>query len=110
VAFASEFFTRVTLHKPLRTPAPRDVELDGAQARAENTSTIGLTSPYGKGMEHHVVDRKVKLMVVGLAFSTLVIYIRSIYRTVELTGGWSGRIIQTQVYFSTLFIRCHIDV
>jgi hypothetical protein len=39
-------------------------------------------------------------MVAGLAFSTLVIFIRSIYRTIELTDGWRGRIIQTQLYFS----------
>jgi hypothetical protein len=47
----------------------------------------------------HVTTR-VKLMVAGLAFSTLVIFIRSIYRTIELTDGWRGRIIQTQLYFS----------
>ncbi|KAI0353300.1 RTA1-domain-containing protein [Trametes cingulata] len=50
----------------------------------------------------YAFDRGVKLMIVGLAFDGVFILIRSIYRTIELTDGWSGRIIQTQVYFNVL--------
>jgi hypothetical protein len=28
--------------------------------------------------------------------------LRSIYRTIELSDGWNGRIIHTQVYFSEM--------
>lgn len=28
---------------------------------------------------------------------------RSVYRTIELSNGWDGRIIHTQVYFSTFY-------
>ncbi|EIW56106.1 RTA1-domain-containing protein [Trametes versicolor FP-101664 SS1] len=48
------------------------------------------------------LDNGVKLMIVGLAFDGVFILIRSIYRTIELTDGWSGRIIETQVYFNVL--------
>ncbi|KAI0674035.1 RTA1-domain-containing protein [Trametes maxima] len=48
------------------------------------------------------LDRGVKLMIIGLAFDGVFILIRSIYRTIELTDGWSGRIIETQVYFNVL--------
>lgn len=64
------------------------------------------------------VDRKTKLMLFGLGLSSLFIfircvdllhyvydltdqqYLRSVYRTIELSDGWSGRIISTQVLFS----------
>ncbi|KAI0327744.1 RTA1-domain-containing protein [Cubamyces sp. BRFM 1775] len=48
------------------------------------------------------LDWGVKLMIVGLAFDGVFILIRSIYRTIELSDGWSGRIIETQVYFNVL--------
>ncbi|RPD65158.1 RTA1-domain-containing protein [Lentinus tigrinus ALCF2SS1-7] len=48
------------------------------------------------------VDRGVKLMIVGLALDGVFILIRSIYRTIELADGWTGRIINTQVYFNVL--------
>ncbi|KAK7690653.1 hypothetical protein QCA50_005752 [Cerrena zonata] len=47
-------------------------------------------------------DAKVKLLVGGLSFICVFIFIRSIYRTIELADGWNGRIIQTQVYFNVL--------
>ncbi|KAJ6483626.1 RTA1-domain-containing protein [Mycena vitilis] len=43
-----------------------------------------------------------RLMIYALAFSTLVLFIRSIYRLIELSGGWNGRVIQTQIYFNVL--------
>jgi len=47
-------------------------------------------------------NSKLKLAVIGLSFSSTVIFIRSVYRTIELADGWSGRIIETQVYFNVL--------
>lgn len=46
------------------------------------------------------MTRGTRLMSYGLAFSTLMLFIRAIYRTAELSDGWGGRIIHTQVYFS----------
>ncbi|KAJ7792206.1 RTA1-domain-containing protein, partial [Mycena olivaceomarginata] len=43
-----------------------------------------------------------KIMLSALAFSTTVLTIRSIYRLIELSGGWTGRIIRTEVYFNVL--------
>ncbi|THH14780.1 hypothetical protein EW146_g5597 [Bondarzewia mesenterica] len=48
------------------------------------------------------MDKNMKLMIGGLSFMTLTIFIRSIYRTIELSDGWTGRIIRTQVYFNVL--------
>ncbi|KAJ7263442.1 RTA1 like protein-domain-containing protein [Mycena rebaudengoi] len=47
-------------------------------------------------------DAKVKTMIAGLALSTLVLTIRSIYRIIEQAEGWDGRILHTEVYFNVL--------
>jgi hypothetical protein len=41
-------------------------------------------------------------MLLGLGFNSLFLFIRAIYRTIELADGWDGRIINTQVYFNVL--------
>ncbi|KAJ7692474.1 RTA1 like protein-domain-containing protein [Mycena rosella] len=46
------------------------------------------------------MDPRVKLLIWALTFSTFVLFIRSIYRIVELSTGWNGVVIQTQVYFN----------
>ncbi|KAF9003011.1 RTA1 like protein-domain-containing protein [Cyathus striatus] len=45
---------------------------------------------------------KLKVMSAGLALSTLFLFIRAVYRTIELSDGWNGRIISTQVLFNVL--------
>ncbi|KAM5536234.1 hypothetical protein V8D89_010133 [Ganoderma adspersum] len=48
------------------------------------------------------LDPSAKLLLIGLFFESLFLYIRSIYRTIELSDGFHGRIIETQVYFNVL--------
>lgn len=48
------------------------------------------------------LDKKMKLMLFGTSFSSLAIYVRSVYRTIELTDGWNGRIITTEIYFNVM--------
>lgn len=45
---------------------------------------------------------KIKHMAYGLVFMTTCLFVRAIYRTVELSGGWDGRVISTQLYFNVL--------
>ncbi|KAJ7673857.1 RTA1 like protein-domain-containing protein [Mycena polygramma] len=54
------------------------------------------------GNPRGVLALRLKFMLAGLAFSTTTLFIRSVYRIVELTGGWTGRIIRTEVYFNVL--------
>ncbi|KAF6747219.1 RTA1-like protein [Ephemerocybe angulata] len=49
-----------------------------------------------------VLTSKLKLMLGALSLSTLLLFIRAIYRTIELFDGWNGRIISTEVYFNVL--------
>ncbi|KAJ7238139.1 RTA1-like protein [Mycena haematopus] len=56
----------------------------------------------GSSVARGVMDTKLKTMIGALTFSTLVLFIRSIYRIIELATGWNGRIIHTEVYFNVL--------
>lgn len=47
-------------------------------------------------------DTNMKLLVAVTAFSILLIIMRSIYRTIELAGGWTGHVIETERYFIAL--------
>ncbi|KAJ7226607.1 RTA1-like protein [Mycena rebaudengoi] len=55
-----------------------------------------------RGGRGTTLDAKANTMIAGLALSTLVLTIRSIYRIVELAQGWDGRILRTEVYFNVL--------
>lgn len=48
------------------------------------------------------VSRNLKLVLAALSASFVVIYIRSIYRTIELAQGWRGHLITHEVYFIAL--------
>ncbi|KAH8108533.1 RTA1-domain-containing protein [Phellopilus nigrolimitatus] len=76
VSLAIEFLFRYYTKRPIRK---------------QNTSDIQGT-----------LDRKSELMVLGLGFSTLFIFIRAVYRTIELSDGWTGNIIRTEVFFNVL--------
>lgn len=48
------------------------------------------------------VSKNLQLMLCGMALCTLCIFIRSVYRTVELANGWAGPVISTERYFDWL--------
>lgn len=77
VLFAMEYFWRYFSDKPLSHKA--------ALAEDETRSAP---------------DKGVKIMMAALSFDTLCIFIRAVYRTIELANGWTGHVIETQVYFS----------
>ncbi|KAF9238967.1 RTA1-domain-containing protein [Melanogaster broomeanus] len=83
VIFTSEFLYRYACDKPLKAPAN---DLERHQALA-----------YGLGM-----DKRMKLALYAMGFSTICLFVRAVYRTIELTDGWSGRIIATELYFNVL--------
>lgn len=46
--------------------------------------------------------RKAKILIGAMVFSTILIFIRSIYRTIELLEGWNGPIISREDLFCIL--------
>ncbi|KAI0026998.1 RTA1 like protein-domain-containing protein, partial [Vararia minispora EC-137] len=73
-SLATEFFLRYVKDRPLR---------HDSVAYQKRTKTTGRT----------------KLLLLGMVLMTIFLFIRSIYRTVELAGGWNGSIITTQWLF-----------
>ncbi|GJE86154.1 RTA1 domain-containing protein [Phanerochaete sordida] len=80
MTLATEFILRFLYNRPVR-------KVRGANAKPDAV---------------HYLERKTLLMLGGLFLSSLAIFIRSIYRTIELSDGWNGRIISTQRYFDWL--------
>ncbi|KAI0692285.1 RTA1 like protein-domain-containing protein [Cytidiella melzeri] len=76
-ALMAEFFVRFWNHRPLRDVA-------------------------SNSYRGHQWNLKLKLATFGLAFSSTLLFIRGVYRTIELADGWFGRIIATQVYYNVL--------
>jgi RTA1 like protein len=51
------------------------------------------------GQQHKTLGMRVKILIGATAVSCSLIYVRSIYRTVELLQGWSGYLITHEGYF-----------
>lgn len=49
--------------------------------------------------EHNTLGHRIVALVWTSAFSVLLIYIRSIYRTIELAQGWNGYLITKEPFF-----------
>ncbi|OCB89125.1 RTA1-domain-containing protein [Sanghuangporus baumii] len=79
VLLASEFFVRFVTKRPVR-----------------------MTSYLAVDPSKKHLHTKMKIMIFGLGFSTVCIFIRTVYRTIELLNGFTGRIIRTQIYFNVL--------
>jgi len=77
-----EYFIRYYLRAPIASRVPENKEAEGP-AHGEFTG-------------------KLKLMSCALALSTTLLFIRAVYRTIELADGWTGRIISNELYFNVL--------
>lgn len=106
---AAEFFVRWSWKRPMRAVSTDIQHLDVKDGQTGsslgNQHDLGKTSnnlPVVNEGGRSIGKSKLHLMVAGLIFSTVVIFIRSVYRTIELSDGWTGRINHTQVYFNVL--------
>ncbi|KAF9554608.1 RTA1-like protein, partial [Agrocybe pediades] len=87
--FALEYFVRYFYDRPVR--------VDWAKLEASSSTTLtGLGEFRGK------LTTRRKVMSCALAFTTLLLFIRAIYRLIELSDGWRGRIISNELYFNVL--------
>ncbi|KZT38831.1 RTA1-domain-containing protein [Sistotremastrum suecicum HHB10207 ss-3] len=97
-ALAAEFLIRYFNDKPLRGHRYLDRE-----KQADIGLSLSSSSSYNGGHKRHrSMPAKMRWVFIGLGFSTTCVFIRSVYRTIELQNGWAGRIIQTQRYFNLL--------
>ncbi|KAF5375760.1 hypothetical protein D9757_009003 [Collybiopsis confluens] len=99
---ALEFFIRYIKDTPLKSSRKGSVE-----AKPQTSISGDSTDTVRPEIAEHskrgsVMSKKLQIMTFALLFSTLCLFIRAVYRTIELSDGWSGRIISTQVYFNVL--------
>jgi len=81
--FTTEFFIRYLHGAPL----------ERSDGLLEKNETITKREP---------LTRKLKLILIAVVFNSTCLFIRAIYRTIALSGGWHGRVISTEVYFNVL--------
>ncbi|KAH8823749.1 RTA1-domain-containing protein [Flagelloscypha sp. PMI_526] len=87
VILAAEYFFRYLRKLPLhRSPVNEEK----------------ATRSNGTLVEQAEDTRHVRIMMGAISLVALLLVIRAIYRTIELADGWTGRIIETQVYFNVL--------
>jgi len=109
VACAAEFLFRFLRNKPLHAAFQAPLE-DGVRPTSiQSDATVSEPRAAAPGSEksqsfhsHPAISNNYKQMLFGLILSTLVIFIRSVYRVIELADGWGGRIIHTERYFNVL--------
>ncbi|KAK0727153.1 RTA1 like protein-domain-containing protein [Lasiosphaeria miniovina] len=53
----------------------------------------------GPGEKRALLTRPIRLVLVAVFISFIMIYVRSIYRTIELAQGWTGNLITHEGYF-----------
>jgi hypothetical protein len=117
VALAIDFIVRVIIRRPwsirLRrhqlSAAPVD---DGATAdptlgadsntpvRYDAEKANQFTTPHQFDTSAHL--RRVEFLLAGVAFASLMIYVRGVYRSIELAQGWTGHLITHEPFFTWL--------
>ena len=79
-AFGADFIYRALLDRPARTITPTEpMSLNTFSNNHGDESATSFQKPF-----HEKPTKKVKLMVLALALSTLLLLIRAVYRTIEV--------------------------
>jgi hypothetical protein len=95
--FAAEFVYRYVMRKPVRWRAGK--KMRGVErVHPDNSSVVGEKADEHVRFED--ANRRVKIMSGALIATTVLIYIRCIYRVIELTDGWKGPIITRELWFN----------
>lgn len=101
---AAEYLQRLHTDRPLvDTVSPPESDSGGAKypgvslSALPNESTIDLETKT-EGLT--LLPPRMRLMVAGLGFSSILLMIRAVYRLAELADGWTGTIIETEWLFN----------
>jgi len=94
IVVQAEYLFRVFTNKPVRS-----ANTGAGSEKVEGTSeTPSLATLVGKER----ITRNIGTMLIGMGIAAVFIYIRSIYRTIELLDGWNGPIIADETLFNVL--------
>ncbi|KAG8911306.1 hypothetical protein FRC00_006732 [Tulasnella sp. 408] len=95
-----DYLWHVLTERPVRPrPAPSGAVTPGSDMEDSSQNLIlGRQVATGRAR----LTPNIKSMLLGLGIATVFIYIRSIYRTIELLGGWNGEIFVNERLFNLL--------
>ncbi|BEJ16825.1 hypothetical protein CspHIS471_0602260 [Cutaneotrichosporon sp. HIS471] len=100
LVMAADFMYRVAARKPY-SEAMRNKFDFNLRFRRKAPSAPG--SPNSEAEKTGQVDpkwiRKSQYLLLGVAWASVMIYIRGIYRSIELAQGWTGHLMTHEVYF-----------
>ncbi|KAK8861194.1 hypothetical protein IAR55_002013 [Kwoniella newhampshirensis] len=127
IILATDFIFRVIVRKPYahiqkrlvkkqRKTSPSEIESasttgNGVELKPPSSSSPGGINPVGGGVHAGgLVDlsssggrtedvKKVEKLLAGVAFASAMIFVRGIYRSIELAQGWTGYLITHEPYF-----------
>ncbi|KAI0651900.1 RTA1 like protein [Trametes meyenii] len=68
----------------------------GSKRFSQNTLSDSVPFLNGTGAP---LERPMVKLALGICISAVLLYIRAVYRTIELADGWHGKVIQTQYLF-----------
>ncbi|WWC87435.1 uncharacterized protein L201_002324 [Kwoniella dendrophila CBS 6074] len=103
VALASDFIFRVIFRKPyqhlaIKYSQSNTPELENNGEPKSNTN-IAAELPESAVSTRTEDIKKGQILLAGVAFASAMIFVRGIYRSIELAQGWSGYLITHEVYF-----------
>lgn len=101
LVLAADFMWRVVTRKPYSDATRRRFAF--SCFRRKKASPHGSPNPEAEKMGEGEVDpkwiRRSQYLLLGVAWASVMIYIRGIYRSVELAQGWTGHLMTHEVYF-----------
>ena len=99
IALAIDFIVRVITRRPHSRNPPSSSSLHSdPSVGVEGKLTVqnSASSPDSTDL------KKVELLLAGVAFASAMIYVRGVYRSIELAQGWRGYLITHEDYFTYL--------
>lgn len=91
VVLGAEFVRRYHADKPVRAVPP---------PAGHSSETVDEKRNYNHGPAP--VEKNVRIMLIGLIINAVFFFVRTIYRTIELSEGWEGPIITNEKLFIIL--------
>ena len=102
---AADFIVRVISRRPYAHRVRRTEKLQTASPAADPEKFSDPTGIAPGPIPNRVAEpitaphtlRRVELLLAGVAFASLMIYVRGVYRSIELAQGWTGYLITHEV-------------
>ncbi|GMK58382.1 hypothetical protein CspeluHIS016_0504140 [Cutaneotrichosporon spelunceum] len=107
LVMAADFMYRVVARKPYSESVRRrfhfTLRKKASAPAPASASSSAPDSPNPEAEKVLEVDqkwiRKSQYLLLGVAWASVMIYIRGIYRSIELAQGWTGHLMTHEVYF-----------